>query len=267
MRRVVCGVAYSVLPGYRPLELDVHLPEDVTAPLPVVVEVHGGGWLRGSRGEFIPGLTDDETFGRITNAGFAVVAPSYRLSGEAHFPAQLDDLRAALGWVSESGGEHGLDPGRVVLWGSSAGGTIAALVALDSPSPVRGVVDWFGPSDLVAMAEHTRARGAEEPGGSREDRWLGGWVLDRLDLARAASPVHAVRAGAPPFHLAHGANDDDVPPSQTIAFADALASAGVAVDVQLERGAAHLWRGASPDRIAALFDAAILFAQSVVGEH
>lgn len=263
--RVARGIVYSVIPGFRPLELDVHRPPDgIVGSAPVIVEVHGGGWLRGTRQEFIPGLSDAETFGRITAAGFAVVAPSYRLSGEAIFPAQIDDIRAALEWVARDGAAYGCDPSRVVLWGSSAGGTIAALLAMEPGIGVRGVVDWFGPSELISMAQYTREQAIDLPGESREDRWIGGWVLENRDAARAASPAHHVRPGAPPFHLAHGDADTDVPPSQAQALAAALDAAGVPFELTIVPGAGHLWRGVSPARIGELFDAAIGFAQRVI---
>ncbi len=231
--------------------------------LPVILELHGGGWLRGSRREFTPLLSDADSFERITAAGFAVVAADYRLSGEARFPAQLDDVRRALAWVAGPGAEYGLDPDRVVLWGGSAGGTLAALVGLEPGTRVRGVIDWYGPSDLFAMEEYTRALGVDAPGESREDRWLGGWVKDVPDAAHAASPVNHVHRGAPPFHLAHGDADDAVPLGQSQALADVLSAAGVDVELVVESGAGHFWRDAAPDRVALLFDRAIEFARRV----
>jgi acetyl esterase/lipase len=235
--------------------------------VPVIVELHGGGWLRGSRREFTPLLSDEDSFGRITAAGFAVVAADYRLSGEARFPAQLDDVRRALAWVTGPGVAHGLDPDRVVLWGGSAGGTLAALVGLEPATRVRGVIDWYGPSDLAAMETHTRALGVDAPGSSREDRWLGGWVAEMPDAAHAASPVTHVHPAAPPFHLAHGDADDAVPLAQSEALASALRAAGVDAELVVEPGAGHFWRDAAPDRVAMLFDRAIAFAQRVSAER
>ena len=150
-----------------------------------------------------------------------------------------------------------------MLWGGSAGGTLAALVGLEPDARVRGVIDWYGPADLVAMEDYTRSLGVDGPGESREDRWLGGWVKDLPDAARAASPVSHVHAGSPPFHLAHGDADDAVPLSQSEALADALRPAGVEVDLHVEPGAGHFWRGAASERVALLFDQAIAFATRV----
>lgn len=263
MTRVIRDLPFAADMGYRPLSLDLHLPDESSTSMPVIVELHGGGWLRGTRREFTPLLSDHESFERITAAGFAVVAADYRLSGEARFPAQLDDVRRALDWVAGPGVDHGLDPDRLVLWGGSAGGTLAALVALEPGAPVRGVIDWYGPSDLQAMEAHTRVLGVDAPGESREDRWLGGWVEELPDAARAASPVNHVHAAAPPFHLAHGDADDAVPLAQSDALAVALRAAGVEVELLIEPGAGHFWRGAAPERVAALFESAIAFATQV----
>jgi acetyl esterase/lipase len=137
--------------GFRSLSLDLRTPDAEAAPL--VVFLHGGGWLRGGRKVFTPGISDAQSFDRIVAAGFAIASCEYRLSGEARFPAQLDDVNAALAWLRASGAEYGVDASRIVLWGVSVGATLAALAGLRRDD-IRGVVDWFGPADLFAMAEH-----------------------------------------------------------------------------------------------------------------
>jgi acetyl esterase/lipase len=257
--RILRDLPFSVVPGFRPISLDLHLPEPTDAPRPVVLQLHGGGWRMGSRTSFSPLVSVDDSFGRIVAAGFAVVAADYRLSGEAVYPAQLDDARAALTWICEHATEHGLDPERIVLWGGSAGGTIAALVGLDPTVSVRGVIDWYGPTDLRAMAEHT----ADQPHPTREDLWLGTAVEDAPELADAASPVNRVHAGAPPFHLAHGLADTDVLASQTTTLADALRAADVPVELELVPDVGHFWKGADRSLSDSLFDRAIAFALRV----
>ncbi|NEM92266.1 alpha/beta hydrolase [Galbitalea soli] len=255
MRR---DIPFASYPGFRPLSLDLHRPE-ASGAVPVILQLHGGGWRVGSRGSFAPGISDADSFGRMTAAGFAVAAADYRLSGEARYPAQLSDVERALDWVEGHAEEFALDPDRVVLWGGSAGGTLAALVGLSGRRGIRGVIDWYGPSDLLAMARHTL--GTAPAGESREDRWLGSFVLDVPELAREASPVHRVRPGALPFHLAHGAADRDVPPAQSEALADALRAAGVPVELHLEPGAGHMWSGVGDT--APLFARALDFARRV----
>ena len=142
--RRVLDLVYGEVPGYRPLELDLYLPRE-DGPVPVIVHVHGGGWRRGSRRHPLPVLGAD-FYDRLAAQGFAVAAVDYRLSGEARFPAPLDDVRTAIGWVGEHAAGYGLDTGGVFLWGDSAGGHLALLAALTGAT-AHGVVAWFPVTD------------------------------------------------------------------------------------------------------------------------
>lgn len=244
--------------GFRPLSLDLRVPPLANAP--VVVFLHGGGWARGSRKVFTPGISAAASFDRIVQAGFAVASCEYRLSGEARFPAQLHDVDAAIDWLQVHGTDHGVDASRLVLWGVSAGATLAALTGLRR-ADVRGVVDWFGPADVFAMAEHTTG---EAPEDTREARWLGGPASRLTDAARAASAVYQVHAAAPPFHIAHGTADEHVPFTQSEALAAALGAAGVAVEFTPVSGGRHFWHGVADT--APLFDRAIDFAHRVTAD-
>ncbi|MFB7883310.1 alpha/beta hydrolase fold domain-containing protein [Microbacterium sp. NPDC056057] len=241
--------------GFRPLSLDLRTPDSAGAPL--IVFLHGGGWLRGSRKVFTPGISDAQSFERIVAAGFAIAACEYRLSGEARFPAQLDDVDAAITWLQDHAAEYGVDASRPVLWGVSAGATIAALTALRRRD-VRGVVDWFGPADLFTMAEHDMG---DPPAETREARWIGGPAAQHPEIARAASPAHQVHAGAPPFHIAHGTADEHVPFAQSEALAEALRGVGADVEFHTVARGKHFWQGL--DDPSAVFDAAIDFCSRV----
>ena len=245
--------------GFRPLSLDLRTPDAAAAEAaaPVVVFLHGGGWLRGSRKVFTPGISDAESFDRIVAAGFAIASCEYRLSGEARFPAQLDDVDAAFAWLHTHGADHGVDASRIVLWGVSAGATLAALTGLRRDD-VRGVVDWFGPADLIAMAQHDTG---EPPAETREARWLGGPATDTPDAARRASPALQVHAGPPPFHISHGTDDEHVPFAQSEALAAALSRAGAVVEFHPVPGGAHFWQGL--EDTGPVFDRAIDFARRV----
>lgn len=165
----------------------------------------------------------------------------------AHHPAQCDDVAAAVAWLRAHAGEWGVDPSRMVLWANPPRATLAALTALADPE-VRGVVDWYGPADLPALA---RSLGQLGDGATREAGWLGHPISDRPQAimhAREASPVTHVHDGAPPFHIAHGLADAAVPPAQSTALAAAL-EAGVPVELTLVPGAGHM--AASIDRAIA----------------
>lgn len=253
---VALDVEFAQPEGFRPLSLDLRTPDADDAPL--VVFLHGGGFLRGSRKVFTPGISDEQSFDRIVDAGFAVASCEYRLSGEARFPAQLDDLDAALAWLRAHGSDYGIDARRPVLWGVSAGATIAALSGLRRDD-VAGVVDWFGPADLIAMAAHDTGEAAAD---TREARWLGAPAQEAPELARTASPALQAHPAAPPFHIAHGTADTHVPIEQSEALFAALERAEVPATLERVAGAEHFWRGV-PDT-AVLFDTAIDFLRRVM---
>ena len=241
--------------GFRPLSLDLRTPDAAGAPL--ILFLHGGGWLRGSRKVFTPGISDAESFDRIVAAGVAIASCEYRLSGEARFPAQLDDVDAAITWLREHAAEHGVDASRLVLWGVSAGATLAALTGLRRDD-IRGVVDWFGPADLFTMADHDMG---DPPDQTREARWLGAPAGESSDAARAASPALQVHVGAPPFHISHGTADEHVPFRQSEILVDSLRSVAAEVDFHPVEGGRHFWQGTADT--GPLFDAALQFVHRI----
>lgn len=244
--------------GFRPLSLDVLLPEG-PGPHPVIAFLHGGGWRIGSRRVFVPTFPAGEGFDRMRAAGFAVATVDYRLTGEAVFPAQLDDVRAALDWLRAHGAGHSLDPSRIVLWGESAGAHLAALAGLDRQDGVRGVVDWYAPTDLIGLP--APAPDDERP--TREESLVGGVIAENLERARTASPALQAHPDAPPFHIAHGDADEAVPYAQSVALHEALRGHGVESELRLVPGAAHLWRGLADP--AAVMEPALEFARRVTG--
>ncbi|GII01538.1 alpha/beta hydrolase [Planobispora takensis] len=278
--RLLRGVEYAAPIGFRPLLLDLYLPAGASRPAPVVVFLHGGGWQGGSRGRFGPAFDSwpQSPFDLLAGAGFAVASIDYRLSGEAVFPAQLHDGKAALRWLRAHGAGLGLDAGRVVLWGESAGGHLAALLGLTAGRPefeggvgvpgpsvtVAGVVDWYGPADLRTMQNQSRPDAVTAPDApdSREARLIGAPVPQAPELAEAASPVAHVPADPPPFLLAHGTADRFVPCAQSEQLAQALRTAGGRVSLRLIEGADHLWIG--PADGEALFREALEFARRLV---
>ena len=265
--RFVGGLEYAAPLGFRPLLLDLYLPPAGPDPAPLVVFMHGGGWLRGDRAMVGPGFAAwrPGPLARLAADGFAVASVDYRLSGEARFPAQLEDVAAAVEWLTGHAGEYGFDAGRIVLWGESAGAHLAALLGLRSPAPtgVRGVVDWYGPADLTALQEQVGAAGAltDDPLDTREARLLGAPVATVPELARAASPISHVRAGAPPFLIAHGTADRAVPLRQSEALAAALAEAGADVRFEAVDDSDHMWVGV--DDLTPLYEAVVAFAREV----
>ncbi len=213
--------------GGKPLLLDLYLPAGHIASgskLPVILSIHGGGWSGGSK-DASPGL-------EFTRRGYAVASVSYRLTGEAEFPAQIEDCKAALRWLRANAGRFGLDPGRVAAWGASAGGHLAALLGTSGEelSKVQAVVDYFGPIDVVAWHRDR---------GDSSSNLVRGPFAETAERLRAANPLTFLKPGAPPFLIAQGAEDPLVPPSQSELLYHALRQAGVRAEFHLVPGAGH----------------------------
>jgi acetyl esterase/lipase len=242
--RRVPDIRYGVISGYRPLELDLYLAQ-ASGPLPVIVYIHGGGWRRGSRRDSLA-LLGADFYDSLAARGFAVAAIDYRLSGEARYPAPLEDVRTAVSWVHDNAAAYGFDAGRVFLWGDSAGGHLALMAALTG-GKVHGVVAWFPVTDLAGLPSDLEDVGAVPDRGpdSREALLLGNPASSVPELARQASPVTHAGAGAPPILLMHGDVDELVPPAQSVRLAEALRVAGATVELELIPGATHMWTGAS----------------------
>jgi acetyl esterase/lipase len=237
-------LVYSRVPGYRPLSLDLYVPPGPARAL--CLYLHGGGWRVGSRSDG-PGTARAWTpsfFERVAAMGLAMASVDYRLSGEARWPAQLEDVEAAATFLSLQRKPLGVPTPRTVAWGVSAGGHLAAMHALRSAdAALDAVVCWYPPTDLDALAGDCDEAGGHGERGpqARESQLLGAPVGERPDLAEAASPVRFAQASAPPFLLLHGTADVLVPPRQSRRLADALTTAGTQATVELVDGAGHMF--------------------------
>lgn len=256
-------VVYSRPEGFRPLRLDLYLPPQPARTL--CVYLHGGGWRVGARGDGPGGAArwQPSFFHRVAALGLAIASVDYRLSAEATFPAQSDDVRAAVTFLAAHGPALGVTATRTVAWGVSAGGHLAALEALDpaAPHPLRAVACWYPPTDLRALAGDVDDAGGTGDQGptSRESQLIGAPVAERPDLADAASPVHRAHRGAPPFLFLHGTADRMVPHRQSERLAGALVSAGAAATVELVPDAGHQFTGVTDDVLAGLVERTVRF--------
>jgi acetyl esterase/lipase len=280
--RVVAGrvvfdaVTYARPAGFRPLLMDVHLPEDLDGPPPCVVWIHGGAWREGDR-RFPPGNwgQDDSWFRLLVASGLAVATIDYRLSAEARYPAQLADTQAAIRFLRHRASSLGMDPNRIGVSGESAGGHLAALAALTGDNPVAPTDRCvLGPSSAVAAAvpmypvTDLLAFGPEDPDAGGDEPWAGPYPEDLLlgqraseapDAAAAASPISHVHGAAPPMLLLHGAEDTLVPPGHSERLAAALAGLGAPVRLELVPGGEHCFVGADP--VPALSSAVAFLAE------
>lgn len=231
-----------------PLALDVLLPDPLPEEkLPVVVYVFGGGWMAGNKHQVqvVQGNA-------LPLEGFAVVSPNYRLSQEANFPAQIHDIKATIRWVRSNADRYGFDTEAIGVWGMSAGGQLASLLAVTPDhaelegnvggdvldvfsSHVHAVVEYFGPTDFIGDLNDNLAQMVEP--------YLGGPVSEKQPLAELASPAfHVTQSDAsriPPFLIVHGDKDKIVPMDQSINFHKQLIEAGVDSTLHIIPGAGH----------------------------
>lgn len=220
-------------------KLDIYVPEG-TGPFPVIVSIHGGAFKGGDKnsGELNPMLAG-------LDKGYAVVSVGYRLSGEAKFPAQIYDIKAAIRYIKANAGKYNLNPNKIATWGGSAGGNLSALAGTsggvteiedltmgnaDQTSTVEAVVDWFGPIYFSTMDAEFAALGATPITGatnsstSPETAYLGKTIgtTEAEELVKKASPQTYITAEDPAFFIQHGTADRNIPITQSENFAAAL---------------------------------------------
>lgn len=238
---IIEQVEYS-RPDDKPLLLDVIRPEKASAPTPVIVFVHGGGWKNGSR------KSGHKNAAWLAEEGFAVVTIDYRLTDVAEWPAQINDCYEAVRWVRRNAAKYNFDPDRIAAWGTSAGGHLAALMGTrpypgteDVSSRVQAVCDWFGPTDLLTMPPNMVANGRteEQVANSNGAKLLGVTVKDDSALANDASGLFHASPGDPPFLIMHGSEDPAVPLKQGTLLHDKLLRYNVATQLHVVKGAGH----------------------------
>jgi acetyl esterase/lipase len=219
-------------------KLDVYLPRHATAALPTFVNIHGGGWLTGSKEEaaleVLPYLA----------MGFAVVNVGYRLAHISPAPGAVEDCRCALRWVVRHARQYGFDTDRLVIGGSSAGGHLALMAGMASANAgfdvrcpgnetvrVAAIVNYFGIVDLEDLIS-----------GPHRREFAVGWLgksPDGKQMARWLSPLAHVSKTTPPILTIHGDQDPVVPPEHAARLHAALTRVGVANRLLLVPGGKH----------------------------
>jgi len=212
----------------------------------------------------------------VATGKYAGVSIGYRLTDEAHWPAQIHDCKAAIRWIRAHADEHGLDAERIAVWGASAGGHLVAMLgvsgedsALEGPlgpnlrqsSSVSCVVNFFGPSELLIMDEQGSVMNHASKD-SPESLLVGGAIADHPEAARNASPVHHVKKGGAPMLLVHGTADKLVPYGQSVKLSKSLEDVGVMAPlITIEGGGHGQGFGPSVDAVAVQF-----LGQQLLGE-
>ncbi len=221
-------------------KLDLYLPDGATAPVPVIVWIHGGGWSIGSKE-----LMADAYQLRYPRNGYALISINYRLSGQEIFPAQIHDSKAAIRWIRANAAQYNLDPTRIGVWGSSAGGHLVALLGtsndvidmegavganLQYSSRVQAVVDWFGPTDFLQMDTQAIAQGCggsnHNAANSPESLLVGCPIQTCPATVQRANPLTYYSRDDPPFFIQHGNADCTVPRGQSQILQTLMQNAG-----------------------------------------
>jgi len=242
-------VTYRTVDGYRPQIVDVYVPK-APGPHPLVLYVHGGGWRAGHTRHSGAMADFPAALAELASEGFTVASLEYRLSAEAKFPAQLQDANAALRFLRANAAKFKVDPGRVAVWGGSAGGHLAALTALTcrdtkldpaaaDDACVQAAVTWYGVYDFAGM-------GTGSNGDNAVAQLLGCESACPPERIAAASPISYIDAKDPPFLLIHGEADTTVPVAQSHLGEAALWKAGVPVEAIYIPGVNHSFIGKTP---------------------
>ncbi len=245
--------SYLALPyaSVSPTELlDIFVPPG-SGPFPLILYIHGGGWMSGTRH-----LDQSYVQMQVVSHGYALASLDYRLSGEAIFPAQIYDVKAAIRWLRAHAATYNFDPSRIGLWGYSAGGHLADLAGTSGgvsnledltmgnagvSSRVQAVVSWAGPTKLLAMDNEKLACDTYDfdAPDSPVTYLLGAQPQTHPTLANNASPISYVSNDDPPFLLQQGTLDCTVPPLQSQDLYEALTAAGVPVTLRWMPGGGH----------------------------
>lgn len=255
-------------------KLDIYLPEG-SGPFPAVFMIHGGGFRFGDKQGWSASIGK-----ALLESGYALVGVGYRLSGEAKFPAAVQDVKSAVRFVRANAAKYNLDPGRFAAYGESAGGNLAALLGTTGnqatlfdasslgnagvSSSVKAVADFYGPHDFLAIDGLLRAQGCpasqinHNTAQGFESLYLGVAIPTVPQKVKQANPITYVDAKDPPFLIENGGKDCNVGTAQGQLLADALKKAGVPYEKVVfpaaGHGGAEFETALNARRVVAFFD-------------
>ena len=242
---------YTVLPNItyhtannRDNNVDLYLPRDADGSTPVLIYIHGGGWVGGSKESRVLRLLP------WMEMGWAVVNVQYRLSDISLAPAAVEDCRCALRWVIQNAARYNFDTDRIVVSGDSAGGHLALTTGMLPESagldrqcagnnissrgpeePVAAIINWYGITDVGDLLEGPNMQ-------SYAVEWLGS-IPNRFEVAERVSPLTYVRSGLPPILTIHGDADRLVPYQHGVLLHEELTKAGVSNQLHTVPGGGH----------------------------
>jgi len=222
--------------------LDIYMPKNVEGKPRVVIVIYGSAWFSNNA----KGMAYMSIGAPLNDAGFAVVCINHRSSGDAKFPAQIQDVKGAIRFIRANADKYGLDATFIGITGFSSGGHLASLAGVTNDvlsagigdvevmleghvgennvfsSSVDAVVDWFGPVDMSRMQDCSKVKDAQSP----EAALIGGNPADMPEMVNLVSPIYYVNAECPRFLVIHGDADNVVPYCQSEYFASSLQDCG-----------------------------------------
>ncbi|GAB3505715.1 prolyl oligopeptidase family serine peptidase [Emticicia fontis] len=240
-------------------KLDIHLPKNGKAPYPVIIAIYGSAWFSNASKEevFKEGLGQ-----KLLESGFAVVNVNHRSSGDAQFPAQIQDIKAAIRFVKANAQKFSLDNTFIGVTGWSSGGHLTALTGTtnaikteiigglgvdiegglgkhtDQSSRVNAIVDWFGPTDFLIM-DQCGSSFSHNDAKSPESSLIGGAIQENPAKVALANPISYVGKDNPPFLIFHGDKDPLVPDCQSKKLYEKLQKEGVSSELVIVAGGGH----------------------------
>ena len=229
------GTAYRDVTYCNSQTLDVYVPRSAaTRPLPLAIFVHGGGLTGGDKAYLNPTFLN-----ALARAGFAVASLNYRLAPASQFPAQIEDVKCAIRYLRVRAQTYDVNPSKIFAFGTSYGGTLAALAALTgghsqfdigpyatTSSAIAAAVDMFGPANL--------------PGWISPQSFHIAFGSNRANLV-LASPAHYVKPNAPPILIVQGTADTTVPKSQSAELHRKLSAFGDQTQLILVQHMGHMF--------------------------
>lgn len=213
--------------------VDIYYPKQAEAPVPVLINIHGGGWNHGEK--------ESQTgYNFYFENGMAVANMEYRMTPQAPAPAALEDVRCVLHYIANNAERLNIDPHKIILRGGSAGGHLALVAGYlgqestfdkcmfkGSDFTVAAVLDNYAPADLMSFKHY----------GSLKD-WLGS-KIDNDDFVKSISPLHLVGPNTPPTYIIHGDADPTVDYQQSVILEQALKDAGIKCQLRTVPGGKH----------------------------
>jgi acetyl esterase/lipase len=224
--------------------LDIYVPADAKGKVPLVVLIHGGGWIGNDKYADMGYMPN--TIAAILTNGMAIASIDYRFATQAVFPLILQDCNRAVSFLYDNAEKYGLDRNRFAALGFSAGGHLASLMGTSQNNKVnslylpgtyrafqyKAIVDFYGPTDLVLLP-------GNEDEKSPEGVLIGAAPLLRPDVAKAASPITYIDKNDPPFLIYHGEKDNIVSNKQSKLFSAWLTYHGVKNELTIVKDAPH----------------------------